>query len=502
MAMPSRAFQVRPRKMQFPFDQFAPDAGETTPGVLLQAEGVQPLASGYGPAKDLFTPASAVALPDDPRGVISMRQADGTNSVFGFTVSDIYQLDSTFDWGAAIGTGFACTAGDDWSAAQFGTKLLCTNTTDGLKQYDIETPAGFSAIADAGDPREIFICSNTVVALDCLNNAGSRDNRLIRTSAIGNQNEWKKTGADYQPLEDGGAIVGGFDLKNNTGLIFQDAAMRMIQFGSGGAGQFSLVKVADGRGSVGRRSIVGLDGIIYWLSTDGFKRFSLGGGIEHIGAGRVDRWFFDRVAQTDLSSVDGAIDPFNKLVVWRYRSLSVTSETIFDDLIGYSWQFDKWFHWSVQTASLSRIATPGYNLDAMDDFGALDAISIALDDRFWQGGQPVFAALDADLKFATFSGAALAATLETGFVNSPVTGLIGWATGIDDASGGTLELGVKDALDDTATWKTGASKVSAGRFPLRGRGMNIGFRRNIPAGATWAYAKGVNHVKAASGGPK
>jgi hypothetical protein len=489
--------------MQFPFDQFAPDAGETSPGVLMQATGVQPVsAGGYGPARDLATPASADALPDDPRGLISLRLASGANAVFGFTATDAYELEADFTWSAAIGTGFSCTAGDDWSTAQFGTKLLATNTTDGLLQYDIETPAGFSAIADAGNPREIFICSNTVVALDCLNKSGSRDNRLIRTSAIGNQTNWKKTGADYQQLEDGGALVGGFDLKNNSGLIFQDSAMRLIQFGSGGAGQFSLVKVADGRGSVGRKSCTGLDGVVYWLSTDGFKRFSLGGGIEHIGAGRIDQWFFDRVAQTDLSSVQAGLDPLNKLVAWRYKSLNCSSDTVFDDVIGYSWQYDRWFHWTVQTAYFSRIATPGYTLDSMGDFGPLDSITIPLDSRFWQGGQPVFAALSATLEFAAFTGTYLAATLETGVVNSPVTGLIGWATGIDDASGGTLELGVKDDLAEATTWKTGAAKVSAGRFPQRGRGMNVGFRRNIPAGDNWTYAKGVDHVKAATGGPK
>lgn len=488
--------------MQFPFDQFAPDAGETAPGVLMQADGVQPIVGGYGPARQLQTPASATALADDCRGLISMFQRDGTNVVFGFTETDAYELQNDYTWSAAIGTGFNCTAGDDWSLQQFGNKLLATNTTDGLQQYDIETPAGFSAIDDAGDPREIFICANTIVALDCLDNAGNRDNRLVRTSAIGNQTNWKKTGADYQPLEDGGRLVGGVDLKNSAGLIFQDAAMRLIQFGSGGAGQFSLAKVSDGRGSVGRKSIASLDGIVYWLSTDGFKRFSMGGAVEHIGAGRVDQWFFDRVSQDDLSKVQASLDPFNKLVAWRYRSLSVASETVFDDVLVYSWQFDRWATWTVQTSYFSRIATPGYTLDGMDALGPIDGIDVPLDDRFFQGGQSVFAALGADIKYATFSGANFAATLETGISNSPVTGLISWATGIDDASTGTLELGVKDDPADATTWKTGVSKVSAARFPLRGRGMNIAFRRNITAASTWSYAKGVNHIKAATGGPK
>lgn len=488
--------------MQFPFSEFAPDAGELAPGVLMQAQGVQPQQIGYGPSPSLQTPASATALPADCRGMVSLTQRDGTNVVYAFTATDAYALGADYAWSAAIGTGFNCTSGDDWSLTGFGNKLMATNTTDGLQQYDIETPAGFSAITEAGAPRDIFRCANTLVGLDCLDASGSRDNRLVRASAIGDQTEWKKKGADKQPLEDGGALVGGVDLKNNAALLFQADAIRVMQFGSGPAGTFSLLKAFDKRGSVGRRSLIGIDGVAYWLSTDGFKMFSQGGGMQHIGAGKIDEWFLGRVDQSNLAKVQVGLDPLNKLVVWRYPSLQITSETVFDDCLGYSWQFNKWFYWSEQTAYLSQIATPGYTLDGMDSFGPLDSIDIPLDDRFWQGGQPVFAALDENRKYATFSGPNYAAVLESGFSNSPVTGLIGWATPIDNASTGTLQLGVKQSLDEQTDWKTGSTKKTGGRVDLRGRGMNIAFRRNIDAGSDWSYANGVDHIIAATGGRK
>ena len=480
--------------MQFPFGPLAPDAGETAPGVSMAADGVMPLPEGYGPAPSLATPIGAAALPDAPRGLISAFQRDGTNVVYAFTETDVYELTTTYGW-TNIATGKDLTAEDDWSTVQFGNKLLATNTTQGLMQYDIETPAGFTDIAAAGDPREIFICANTVVALDCLDDAGNRDNRLIRTSAIGNQNEWVKTGADNQQLEDGGRLVGGLDLKNAAGIIFQDNAIRIIQFGATSTGAFSLQKVSDGRGSVGRRSIVGLDGVAYWLSTDGFKSFS-GGAINHIGAGFIDEWFLSRVDQSTLTGVQASIDPANKIVVWRYQSLQNPSTTVFGDMIGYSWQFNKWFTWTEQTSYLSRISTPGYTLDGMDGFGPLDGIDIPLDSRFWQGGQPVFAALDKEYKYATFTGANFPATLETGVSNSPVSGLINWATPIDNAPMGTLQVGVKNQLSDPITWKAGASKTLPGHVPLRATGLNLAFRRNIPANAVWAYAKGVDAIVA------
>jgi hypothetical protein len=81
-----------------------------------------------------------------------------------------------------------------------------------------------------------------------------------------------------------------------------------------------------------------------------------------------------------------------------------------------------------------------------------------------------------------------------------VTGLVNWAVPVDDSDDGTLQLGVKDRLNDATTWKTGAAKVTSGRAPLRGRGKVVAFRRNIDAGSTWTYAKGVDYIEANSGG--
>jgi hypothetical protein len=190
------------------------------------------------------------------------------------------------------------------------------------------------------------------------------------------------------------------------------------------------------------------------------------------------------------------------MIWWRYPTNDTVSDTVFDDLIGFSWQYGRWVTASVSTAYLSRIATPGYTLDDMDSFGALDSLDMQLDSRFWSGGQPVFAALDADYKFATFTGTNQAAQITGATVNSPVTQLIGWGTPIDDAPNSTIELGVRDKLSDSITYKTAASKVRNGAVPLRGRGLNINFRWNNAAGEDWSYVKGVDHVRTAAGGPK
>jgi hypothetical protein len=489
--------------MQFPFGPLSPDAGETIPGICLTAENVLPLPVGYGPMRGLTVPATATALAAGPKGIISLVKRDGTWAVFGATSSDWYNMGADYTFGASIASGFALTSGDHWSFLHFGAQLLGTNTTDGMYAYNVETPAGASVITAAGKPRFIFSCANVVIGLDCLDNNGVRDNRLIRNSAINDHTDWVGEGADYQPLESGGALICGCDVKGNTAVIFQERAISVMQFGNApGSALYSLYKLVDGTGSVGARSMVPFNTSVYFLATDGFCRYTVGAqDVERIGAGKIDQWFLSRVDQANLDEVQGSVDPLNKIIWWRWLRQG-NSTDVFVDMIGYNWQYDRWVTSDEETSYLTRIATPGYVLDAMDAFGVLDSITTPLDDRFWQGGQPVFAALDADYKFGTFSGANKAAIIETSLQNSPVTGLVTRATPIDDATAGTTELGIKAQLSDSVTWKAGVAKGTSGRVALRGRGMNIAFRRNITASATWTYATGIDHVQAETGGPK
>lgn len=477
--------------MAYPFGPYRPDVGGPNSGFAKQADSVLPQAAGsggigYGPFPQLVTVAGATALSGAPRGNISLVKQDGTWAVFYGTVSTIEQLSASYGF-TSISTGHACTSGDDWSFLHFGSYLLNTNTTDGFRAYNVETPAGNNTVSGAPDARSLFSCNNVVFALDCDGN-----NRRLQSSGIGDHTAWSSKGANGKTFEDGGALICGVDLKNGAAVVFQDSAMRLIQFGGAPGGSlYTITKIADGRGTVGERSVVSFDGMIFYLASDGFYKFTLGGN-EPIGAEKVNRWFLSQVAVADLPSVQGAIDPKNKIVAWRYSATK---------LLCYDWQLQEWFTVTASTSSLSRIATPGYTIDDIDSFGVLDAITVPFDDRFWQGGQPVFAALDANYKFATFSGTPMAATLETCVFDSPTHDLINFIVGEDDNSGGTLQVGVSDVLSTSPTFDTAVSRGSrTGRFAVRARGSSMAFRRNMSAGDTWTFANGVKFPEVAKGG--
>jgi len=484
--------------MQVPFGPYAPDRGVVTPGILVTANNVLPIPDGYGPAPTMVLPGTGSALPAAPRGMVTAVKRDGTSQIFAFTATAIYSLAADYTF-VLIDNGYSCTPGDDWSSVQFGDYLLYTNTTDGMWAYNIELGGAPSYISAAGDPRQIFVNANMVFGLDCKDNSGNRNNRLIRNSDFNDHTDWSEGSSDQQPLESGAELIAGVRLKGGAAITFQRESMRLIQFGNAGGGAlYSLQEVAEGRGSVGARSVIGFDGVVYFLSTNGFWQFS-SGGLVPIGDGFVDKYFLNLVPTLELKDVQATIDPFRKIVLWLYPAG--------DLVLGYSWApsvTNRWFTWTSTATYLTRLATSGYTWDAAGAIWATwdDMPEIAFDDRFWQGGEQFLAALDNNFMLNTYAGPNAEATIRTSTQPSPVSGLITWATSVDDCSTSTLELGVSDTLSTAITQKPAASKVASGRTPLRGRGKNIDFEWTAPAGATWSYAFGVDHIVAATGGPR
>jgi hypothetical protein len=490
--------------MQFPYGPLAPDQGDVANGTMLQADGVQPVPNGYGPFPGLSIGSTATALSGAPRGLFGYQTADGTWAIVGFTSSTV-ELKAADDTWTSIDTGLTCTSGDDWFALRFGTKLLYGNTSSEMRAYDVEAGGAAADVTAAKKPRWGFECGNILFLLDCLDNTSTRNNKLIRSSAFSDHTNFTTKGADYQPLESGGALIWGAKLADTTAIVLQQGGGKLIQVGNVGNALWGIQTIFDGFGAVGAKSCVANNGIAYWFSTDGFKRWGLGmGEPEPIGAGLVDRWFLDRVDQSDLSLIQASIDPFRKNVLWRWKRAANSSSVIFEDIIGYNWLFKRWFTLTLQTTYLGYSAQTAQTWDAYDATATWDSVDTSLiwDGRYLQGGQPIFGAMNSDYKFGYFIGSPMAGTLETAVSNSPVSSLIGRATPMDDSDDGTLELGVRDAMNDATTWKTGVAKQTSGRVPLRGRGKFIQFRRNITAASTWTQASGIDHIQTAAGGPR
>lgn len=491
--------------MDFPFTSMQPDRGALAASLML-ADGTLPTADGFAPFPSLYVSPTAAALPAAPRGVYSIVLSDGTWEAFEFTGTTLYQLQSDYTL-TSIATGYACPTGYDWSALHFGTKLLFTNTFDGLHSYDVQAGGAVSYISAAGDPAWVFSCANFIIALNCKDSLGNRNNRLIKTSGFNDQTNWTSDGADYQELADGEALVCGFDLKQNTALLLQARALVVMQFGNAGGGaQFSLAKVADGKGTIGAKSAVAFDGAVYFWDTDGAKMFSLGTGLVSIGDQEIDRTFLAMVDQSQYTLMQGAVDPLHKVIRWRLKRGIDSSVTVSEISICYQWTIKKWFFITEQVSYLARLATVAVSYDTTS--GTYDSQVLAYDDLFWSGAAPLSGGLNATYKFGVSTGPSLAATLTTGIRNSGTNGKILWAECMGDAAAPTLELGTSDSLNQPIVFQAPVSLNADGRFPIEGRGKNIQMRYTIPAGDVgssgtgWTYVNGIDHVVGSGGGPK
>lgn len=452
---------------------------------------------GYGPFQSLAVPITATALAGGaPRGSISLVLQGGAFEVFYATATTIEQLQANYTFNT-IESGRTVTSGDDVSFLHFGAYLLNTDTLDGFKAYNVEAPAGNNVVAGAPTARYIFSCNNVVFALDCNGN-----NLAWKSSATGDHTNWTSGGANGGTFQDGQQLICGVDMKNGNALIFQKAAMRLVQFGNAATpALFSIVKAADGRGSVGARSVVSFDGMAFFLDTTGFYKFDLSNGNTPIGAEKFNEWFFSQISTSNLAGVQGAVDPERKIVCWAFSSLTNVTANTFDRIIGYDWVLDEGFTATLTISSLQRLATPGYVLDAMDGFGPLDSITTPLDDRFWQGGAPVLAGTDASFKVGTFTGANLAATLQTSQAAGQKNMMMTEITPISDNPSSTIQVGVQYKLSDMVIWKAPVGRNRAGRVPIRASGLNLTFQENHAAGDTWTYSQGVDYPVGSQGGP-
>jgi len=461
--------------MQFPFTRWRPDDKSANAGLLQSVEGAIPIPGGWGPFPQLVTPDGAEALSDTPRGIRSFQKPDDSWVVFAATGTTIEELQADFTWDD-IETGRTVTAGDDVSMVLFGTKLINTDTTDGMKAYDVVSGGANGAISGAPDARAVCVIGNALFGL-----GDGTSTRRFGSTAVGDHTKWTGGGAVGGTFPDGGALVGGLELRDRIGVLFQAGAIRGVTFGAG-ASTYAITKIETDVGCVAERTICGGGGRAFWWNEDGPWAIASGGAPTPIGADKINGWAADNIGRQNFMSLQGTVDQARKLALWRIDE---------SRLLAFDWLKGEFTILPATTTALARIATPALAVD--DLTGTVDALTGSVDDL---GGStaPQLGGLNLSRKYATFTGSNMAVTLETRPTNNPVPGLINRATPIDDAMGGTLQLGVSDRLDAALTWKTGEAKQTSGSVALRGRGKNIAFRRNIPAGATWTYVNGVDHL--------
>ena len=486
--------------MQVPFGEWLPDQPKhLNPGANV-ATNVYYALNSYKRFPSLVD-YSSNNMGADARGGGSFR--DNSGNVFNFVAknTDIYQLAS----GAFTSRKSSLTGGnsDYFTFTQFGNHIIASNGVDAPQYYLMGTSTNFanlSSIATSGSV-PTFRVSGVIRDFLVTGNQPTNQNR-IQWSGINDIGTWQSgtKQADQQDLPgSGGEIV--HITSGEIGYVFrQNQIIRMDYVG--GATVFRLSVISPNRGAVYGRTVCQDNRRVFFYADDGFFEIN-GDNVVSIGAEKVNRFFDANLNKAYTDRICAAVDPFNQLALWLYPSVNNTSNTtgICDRILIYNYATKKW---SLAEANASTIFTQfvgAYTVELMDIISQnLDAINIALDTDFWNGGQLFLGAIDNNYKAAIFSGTANEGEIETSelelFPNHRAS--VQGVRPIVDAPA-TVTIKSRDRLANSVTVSSSSSMNSSGMNPVRQSGRYVKINVKTPSGVVWTNAQGIDLIASKSG---
>ena len=349
------------------YGDYRPDVsdyeGQATRNIL----NVVPRGDGYGPFPDFSAYTSA--LPAACRGAFYALKSDGTVVTFAGTGTRLYQLNNTsFSWsdvslGGAAYSALTSTA--NWQFAQTGNLVFATQANAVLQVFDLSSATTFvNALGSPPQAAYIAVVGSFLV-LSGLLSAPYR----IQWSGLDSFNasvSWTSgvNSSDYQDFPDGG-LVRGVAGGSQSGIIFQDLAIRSMSYVAGSPVIFQIDRISQDKGLFAPYSIIRAGENIFFYAGQGFHMIAPGGLPTQIGRERVDRTFLADLDKGNLQLFMGAADPRTSRVYWAYKSVA-GSAGAYDKLLGYDYLLDKFFPVAMTGQYLLGVSQTGLTLESLD----------------------------------------------------------------------------------------------------------------------------------------
>jgi hypothetical protein len=483
--------------MLVPFGKWRPDVFDLDTGVAGDASGVLP-ASNSKAAWPSLVPFSE-ALTEDIRGAFFARKSDGSVAIYVGTETGLFlYTGSGTAWTDVSQSPYALPDGDRWSFAQFGTNLVACNIAANPQKLDID--AGSAAVDLGGSPpkaRRVATIGDHLWLLST-----EVDQAMVTWSGT-NDCEWWTLGerdCDEQLFPDGGEVTGITSLE--TGLIFQMGCVRRFT-ATADRLIYTFNQLDDNRGLIAPDSLVSKGGVAYFLSEEGFVATAGDGSTSAIGFEQVDKWFQGTADQSNLYAVTGCVDPLRNRIFWMFPA-GGTNPTLMNICLCYDIALQEWTYATFDAYLLVPGATVGTTLEGLDALGyTLDTLPFSLDSRQFVGGAPLLAGFGADKTLGFFSGANMAARVETGEFQAspPIRAFVRSVLPLTEAATATAQVGARENLQSARSWGASSPINAQGRCPTRSSGRFHRVRLSIPAGAAWTHAAGVD-VDATSDGQR
>ena len=269
-----------------------------------------------------YTANSSNTLSGLTRGALGTTAASHSS---GATVTD---ASGFFSWNAAT-SGDIVTAPGLWSLDNFGNKLIATISGGETFEWDSDpttasatratllpnapTSSAFS-IVSTPDRHLIFFGTETTIGTK-----SSRDEMFIRFSDQENIDSTTSYApsavntAGTQRLADGSKIVGAIRGRDAI-YVWTDTALFIMRF-VGAPFTFSFQQVGTNCGLIGKNAAVEVDGSAYWMSENGFFRYT--GKLESLPC-LVEDHVYDDINTIPKQHINVGLNNLFGEVMWFY----------------------------------------------------------------------------------------------------------------------------------------------------------------------------------------
>lgn len=429
---------------------------------------------GYRPAKafSAITPALAGVL-----GGSAFVSSGGTAAMLAGNATDLCRYSGTV-WNSVLGSLSATS----WRFDQFGDLVVGVNGSTPVK-FNLAT--GIAAALGGTPPTSDLVAT----VRNQMFLAGDPSERYtVAISGFGDAEGWT-AGTNqclFVPFPGGGDIMGLAG--GETGLILQKRSIRRATY-TGDATVWQFDEISHDVGCMAKGSVAQAGQLVFFLSEQGFKVCDRTQ-VMPVGDERVDRTFFASYSRAQIEKISAAVDPRSTTVHWAMPGSP-------GQIWSYNWTLQKWsLPIEVSLSTVFSGFTANVSLDALDTLypGGLDTIPYSLDAAIFAGGNPLFLVADNAGVVGTMSGANLPAT----FIMKPDEPEAGrririrGARPVSDANAGTVTIDARARTGDASATRTSGAMRDNGRVPLRANGRHIGITCDIPGGAAWSYALGLD----------
>ena len=391
---------------------FAPDADQTTQGILSDCENLIPALIGMEGAPSAVTPADVPALAAACLGAAVVYKLDDSRRLFAGTQTRLYELVAGVWTDRSRGANYTTGSEGRWMYAQFGdSTLACT----GAEVIQRSTTGAFADIAGAPTAKVIFSVGSFVMALNTNDGAVKPDG--WHCCAVFDDTSWTPStttqAASGRLVSTPGQLTAGARL-GDYAVAYKERSIYLGQY-VGAPVVWDWSQVADGgAGCVGKNAICDIGGVHFFVGPDNFWLFD-GTRPQPLADGVLRSWFVNNASASYLSKTVCTFDRESNRVWVFYPS---TNATECDSALVYHVQTKQWGRADMSIQCALAYVPNGITFDTMSTLGATyDTFpDISFDSRFWSSGARVLSIFNGSNQLQNLSGSSASSALTTGEV--------------------------------------------------------------------------------------